>query len=60
MGIQNIEKIKTEWIWMIRESVREYGFQYCMMNENNRHEFDDNYQCYHCGADYDYVVEVVS
>ena len=43
---------------MITKAVNEHGFDYCIMNENHRHQFDDNYECYHCGASYDYVVGV--
>jgi|MDTD01.1.fsa_nt_gb hypothetical protein len=58
MENQVVKNIKTEWKWMITKAVKDNGFDYCIMNENNRHEFDDNYECYHCGASYDYVVGV--
>ena len=44
MENQNIKNIKTEWKWMITKAVKENGFDYCIMNESNRHEFDDNYE----------------
>jgi len=46
----------TEWTWMIKRAVDLHGFDYCITNDNNRHEFDEDYVCAHCGASYDYLV----
>ena len=56
MSNQEIENVIKEWNWIIKKSVYENGFDYCIMNENNRHEFDDNFICYHCSASYDFMV----
>ena len=45
-----------EWNWMIKRAVDLYGFDYCITNDTNRHDFDEDYVCGHCGASYDYLV----